>query len=416
MKIQVISTKKKETKEEKGYGIVFSEINNPRTFDAFDINIIDLQNDNIWQNEQSSYDRVDHTDDFVTLQELIERSNKSKTIICFPKNYIYCSHYMCDRYFNKVYLKDMIPDMITIVSTLIPSDTLSADDLFFERSVTLCDGAKYESYFSFQFSPEYYTELTLNNGAENPTTIKVSEKLILTTLDLTDSQNGLGPFLRTIGYDNGQKTEVPDWAKQLYFFNDQDQEKKIKESEEQIENAKNAIEKARDALTQNLFFKRILFETGNPLVESVFKMLEKMIQCDLSSFQDEKREDFRIVLPDVTFIGEIKGINTNVKSSNVAQLETHCAEYSDELDAEGKTENIKGLLIINTERTKNVSEREAIPQKQLNSAVRNKSLLIKTEVFLRLFELFLLGKISSEQVVQLFKDKIGALELTDYIQ
>ena len=415
MRIQVISTIEKEIKKEKGYGIVFSEINNPRTFDAFDINIIDLQNGNIWANEQTSCDRVDHTEDFVTLNDLIERSNKSKTVICFPKNYIYHSHRSYDRYYNKIPLKDMIPEMIAIISMLIPQNTPLGDDLFFERSVTVCDEARYESSFSFQFSPDCYTVLTRNNGAENPTTIKVSEKLILTTLGLMDSQYGLKPFLCAIGFDNDQGTEVPEWAKHIHFFDDQDQEGKIKESEEQIEKAKKTIEQAKNALAQNLFYKRILFETGNPLAESVFKMLEQMVQCDLSDFKDEKKEDFRIVLPDVTFIGEIKGINTNVKSSNVSQLDTHCAEYSDKLDEEGKTENIKGLLIINTERTKNVSEREAIPQKQLDSAVRNKSLIVKTEVFLRLFELFLLDKISTEKIVQLFKDKIGALEETDFI-
>lgn len=413
MKIQVISTNNKEIKKEKDYRIAFSKIDSPTTFDAFDINIIDLNNKDIWINDRDSNDRVNHTEDFVTLQKLIDRSIKSKTIICFPKNYSYISHRYGDKYFNRVLLKDMIPEMIMIINTLIPANTLLGDDLIFERSVTVCDGAKYESYFSFQISPNYYTVLTQNNGASNPTTIRASEKLFLTTLDLTDSQDGLKPFLRSIGSDNDQETEVPDWVNQILFFDDQNQEKKIKEFEEQIEKAKTTIEQARNALAKNLFYKRILFESGDVLVESVFKMLEQMVNCDLSSFQDEKREDFRIVLPDVTFIGEIKGISTNVKASNVAQLETHCAEYSDKLDEENKTENIKGLLIINTERTKNVSEREAIPQKQLVSAVRNKSLIIRTEVFLRLFEQFLLGKISTEQIVQLFKEKTGALELTD---
>ena len=73
----------------------------------------------------------------------------------------------------------------------------------------------------------------------------------------------------------------------------------------------------------------MLTETGENLVEVVFEMLGKMLDCDLSEFVDVKREDFRIKLKDITFIGEIKCINTKVKSGNISQVENHCRIYED---------------------------------------------------------------------------------------
>lgn len=413
MRIQVISTRR-EIKQSESYSLVFSSINSPAAFDAHDLNIIDLQSNELWKNRSNSISTIDNINDFITLESLIKNAKKSKTIICFPQNHVFNYDSKGTGYYYSKKLKDMIPDVIKIIQYMLPDTVYNTYVLSFEQSTTKCKNEQYNASFYFWSGCSKYKTLTKNDGAEHTTTLAVSDNLIFTTLNVFESAGGLKCFLAEIGLDKDQIV-VPEWIEDYQFFNDLEQKETIRKAEEKIAQENKIINKARDDLSQNLFYKRILFETGNPLVESVFKMLEQMVQCDLSDFKDEKNEDFRIVLPDVTFIGEIKGINTNVKSSNVSQLDTHCAEYSDKLDEEGKTENIKGLLIINTERNKSPSEREAIPQKQLDSAVRNKSLIVKTEVFLRLFELFLLDKISTEKIVQLFKDKIGALEETDFI-
>ena len=76
-------------------------------------------------------------------------------------------------------------------------------------------------------------------------------------------------------------------------------------------------------------------------------MLEELFEYDLSVFIDEKHKDFLIKREDHTIIGEIKGINSNVKNENLSQLELHCQRCCDELQEEKRQENIKKILINN---------------------------------------------------------------------
>ena len=306
----------------------------------------------------------------------------------------------------------MIVPMQKIIGALIPSEIIY--HLMFEISKTKCCGKEIEADFSFYDLPNNYKQLTKNIGAEHATTIEVRNNLIFTTLDLFDSNKKIVFFLSEIGLES-HAILAPEWIKEIQFYNDCEQNEIIEKANEQIRKAKSEIKQATDILSENIFYKRVLFESGTPLVESVFKMLEKMLNYDLSSFVDNKQEDFKIILPDVTFIGEIKGINTNVKAENVSQLEVHCSEYSDQLDDEGRTENIKGILIINYQRTKPLDERDSVNQKQINIAIRNGSLIVTSDVFLLLFERFMLGQITTEQIKQIFIEKKGLLTHQSFI-
>ena len=93
-------------------------------------------------------------------------------------------------------------------------------------------------------------------------------------------------------------------------------------------------------------FKSILYENGDSLVRVVFDILEQVMNYSLAGFIDEKKEDFKIALPDITFIGEIKGITSNVRSEHISQLDVHCQSYIDDLDEEGKSENVKGIVVF----------------------------------------------------------------------
>ncbi len=114
---------------------------------------------------------------------------------------------------------------------------------------------------------------------------------------------------------------------------------------------------------------------------------------------------------DITFIGEIKGINSNVKNENVSQLEVHSQCYFDKLNEEGKTESVKALLIINPFRTKPISERDPVHETQIKLAERYGSLIITTEQILKIFEKFLFGDLKSEQIIERFKKEIGLFTL-----
>ena len=131
----------------------------------------------------------------------------------------------------------------------------------------------------------------------------------------------------------------------------------------------------------------------------------------MSNFKDEKKEDFLIISNEITFIGEIKGISTNVNNGNVSQLEVHYQGYIDQLTEEGKTENVKALLIINPSRTKPISERDLVHETQIKLAERNGSLIITTEQLLKTFEKLLQGDITPKQISERFKEEKGLFKL-----
>lgn len=114
------------------------------------------------------------------------------------------------------------------------------------------------------------------------------------------------------------------------------------------------------------------------------------------------------------FIGEIKGITSNIKSENVSQLDVHCQSYMDVLDAKKQNETVKGILIISPFRNKSIKKREPVHEKQIQLAIRNKSLIITTEILLKMFMLYLQDKITTEKVIGLLKNKVGIITESDF--
>ena len=70
-----------------------SDFSSPKSFDMFDINIIDLRSEHIYRNKQSmNAVRVDCISDFLTINEMIANSKKTKFIFIYPKNINFLPH------------------------------------------------------------------------------------------------------------------------------------------------------------------------------------------------------------------------------------------------------------------------------------------------------------------------------------
>ena len=138
-------------------------------------------------------------------------------------------------------------------------------------------------------------------------------------------------------------------------------------------------------------------------------MLEIMLKCDLSSFKDDKKEDFLINIGNLTFIGEIKGVTSNIKSEHISQLEVHYQGYMDIKSSE--SENVKAILIINHQRTQRLSERQEVHNTQIKLAERNGSLIIETSTLLRLFEAFIKKDFTVDQIINIFCKSQGLLKI-----
>jgi hypothetical protein len=169
------------------------------------------------------------------------------------------------------------------------------------------------------------------------------------------------------------------------------------------------INESNSGLEKNDSLKSILYTNGDDLVYVVFKILEDLLSCDLSELVDDKKEDFIIRKINVSFIGEIKGVTSNVKSEHISQLDVHLQMYKDKIDEETKIENVKSLLIINHQRNKKLSSRVPVHKNQIKLSKRNNSLIIETYTLLKLYEKFIDNKVKSDTVINLFTNLNGLL-------
>lgn len=167
-----------------------------------------------------------------------------------------------------------------------------------------------------------------------------------------------------------------------------------------------------EQLENNSKYKKILYETGEELVKIVTEIVENLLDCSTEDFIDEKKEDLLVKLNEVTFIIEIKGVTSNIKSENVAQLERHCQSYMDKLNETGENETVKGVLLINHQRNKKLEVRDIVHDTQIDLAKKYGSIIIETKTLLDIFEDFKNEKISSEECVKLFDKEIGLLKYT----
>lgn len=77
MKIQIISNDSLtfETRHE----VVSSSFKEPKSLDAYDINIISLQDKDIWVHNGQNYGRINSINHFRSIKEILENSNSTKT-------------------------------------------------------------------------------------------------------------------------------------------------------------------------------------------------------------------------------------------------------------------------------------------------------------------------------------------------
>lgn len=66
----------------------------------------------------------------------------------------------------------------------------------------------------------------------------------------------------------------------------------IETSLETIRSEEAKIEAAKEILRENAKYKSILFTNGDELVSVVFSILQQLLNYDLSTFADKKKQDF----------------------------------------------------------------------------------------------------------------------------
>lgn len=401
--IQVITY----TGKERGFvgeGVIQNTIHAPQSLDEFDINVICLSDKSIWENKKGNTVDINCSDDFESIKTMVKTATKSTIIFAFPQNETFqydWSNYD-KKYCQSIELKNMLGNLKQYIFTHVFGKM--EFDILYEITKTKIGDKEVKAEFYFNVKDAV---LTKSIASEKATTI-MRGKVILTTLGIKDYDT-LIAFLREIRLIQ-DKESMPDWMEDVKMFDDVQQIDIIRENQRQIQAAENRIDEARKVIAKNHEYKSILYTNGDELVRVVFEILEKMLGIDLSEFEDKKKEDFAATVGERTFIGEIKGVTSNVKSENISQLDVHYQSYLDEHEDIGK-DKISALLIINHQRTKPLSERMVVHERQIGLAKRNGSLIIETCMLLKLFEKYLNRELTRENCIDMLSNNTGLLEI-----
>ncbi len=314
-KIQYLSFERKNLKL-----FECSTFSSPKAPDSFQINIFDLRDDRFFNCGSSNYlsaDIVEQSNTLMLLKDIINNSSKSIQVFILPTNIeIFYDQYV-GMYHSSKYLKNDINFLSSFLSKFVfmPSGYI----LGFEPNVTLINNREVLSDFYFKNSE--CEALTFAKDTNKKTTIKVSNNVFLTFLQINSGEEIID-FLQSINLLS-KKEEYPDWLRSIRFDDDEQLIEQNQKHQEKIDSLINSIRNNEAKLENNIYYKSMLIENDDRLVEVVFKTLKEILGIDLSHFKDEKKEDFLFKNNGTTFIGEIKGINSGIGNANISQVDNH---------------------------------------------------------------------------------------------
>ena len=387
-----------QNEEFTGNNVIINSIHDAHSLDDFEINLIYLNDQELWKNKTGHEDRINLMDDLESLSYMIQNSDRTQFVIVFPQNITYQYFYSGGDYIRKSELKNMIGEFTNIIGTLV--EWIKVIPLIYENTVSDVCGEKMEAAFYFNIDDD-----VLIKSSSGKNVALGQGNMVLTTLDVCDYKD-LIAFLKKVGLLQ-ERADVPEWMEGIRMFDDTQQIDLIRDNQIKIQEAESNIASAKEVLDKNNRYKSILYTTGDELVDVVLEILGEMLGYDFSDFVDKKKEDFLANIGNDVFIGEIKGVNHNVKSENVSQLDVHYQSYIEEHDV--PEEQVHALLIMNHQKKKPLSEREPVHDAQIKLAQRNGSLIIDTYMLLKMFEKYKNREIDSEQCIDILRNNVGLL-------
>ena len=387
-------------------------LKNIESMDEYDINIIDLNSESLWYNKEGNQESINEINDLKHLKNTIENSLSSKMLIILPQNLNYFWHKYNNKYLNEEQLKNEVKLIKKIINENIYCFPF---DLYYEKSITKIGDKRISSDFCFNNKQIVDTKCTIckvteilsSNKSKKINTIKVDDKIYITSLNINENIDLIIEFLKYIKIYNANEEIIPKWIKDINILNDIEINKQLSQIEENILKLEQNKVHIKEAIHENNKIKSILYETDKKLQNKIIEILNEMLDYNDDNFIDEMEEDFRIKKENITFIVETKGLKRNIAGTDVSKTFNHVLMYEEKLQEIGEKENVKGIFIVATQRDRCLQKREKTPDRQISIAERNNILIIRTEELLKLFEAFRNKKIKTEKIIKLFNEQIG---------
>ena len=197
MTIQIINC----SKEDIHGNTTYSRISAPRSIDEFELNIIDLSDNDLWYSSTVSVNGpvLLSQNDLLSLNTMIRSSHKATILFVLPQDIslpkiistTVFPNKRSENQYEEIRIKDILPTLKrSVFSVFAPIDV--AFDLSYENTTTLIEGIPYSAAFYFT---NYAHGISMSNGSMKTTTVRFNERIFLTTLDVLSSDEHLGAFI-----------------------------------------------------------------------------------------------------------------------------------------------------------------------------------------------------------------------------
>lgn len=394
--------------------MALNSLNSPAEFDAFDINVICVDEEEFWKNSGGdSRSKVNSNPDLDSIAQLSSRT-KSIVVLALPNDNIYFSYLDPRSYgndFKTIPIKDILTNACAIALRAIGSPNINGSIVYGSGITTVGQQKMRSSFFLDGSWDEVIT--TTEQPSLKPTTVKDCG-FIVTTLPILQSEMAFSEFIEIV-FDKKPIADAPEWFYELPpMLDDAMHLEEIKHQETIIENASKKVAESRSRLEENAKWKSILYTNGTQLENTVRELLGELFGWNPQSFKDCGTSDFIFEHQGIYYAGEIKGENSNVVNSHLSQLELN---YDLDVEAglipEGSM--CRKLLIANTFRKKPPINRPQVDEKQIDLARDNYGcLIVTTPVLLALYGAFRASEVSLQCVIDLLS-KTGILSESDFM-
>lgn len=154
--------------------------------------------------------------------------------------------------------------------------------------------------------------------------------------------------------------QKPKWINNIRILNDNIIQDELNTLDEEIKKLKLAKLEKEMMLSSNEEYKKVLYSSGDELVDVVEKILIEMLSIPIDGL-DRKKQDLYFKLDGINVLAEVKGVNDPFQRDNISQAKRHVTDFANENGIYGEDVNktCKGLLIINPYRKQDLKEKLA---------------------------------------------------------
>lgn len=412
MKTQLLVYRQRDCGFTETNDLKIKEFSKASAFDAFELTVIDLQDEHLWKSDYYNDNQLKDHADISSIGQMMLQSNKCKCIVLLPQNcmYSYCYEYD-SRAHTKMYkhnmpLKDFIKNLAhSFVGELFP---LPLHICFGESKTRLFDR---ELHSDFSFSTPILPPVNsiLESEASTVSAVLLSETLAATALHVNDNDDLLA-VVDAIFPAEDSPNRIPEWLDEVVYHDEAAQRARLKEIDEQIVFLGEERKRIEEILSDYRGIKSVLCCKDFDLEKRVRHLLAEIVEVD-EDFEDNKEEDFRFSYDNTLFLIEIKGSNGGLKRQHVSKTYDHVQIKADAMEEEGNSGKLKGVLIFASQIELKPHERDQFPETQITIARKNEIAVLSTETLLRCYEAYVEGRLTSDAFKETLLQTSGFVSL-----